>query len=114
MVMPIRARYIDGRVDYGMPRTYSMCTQCHELEGSQMCLIVRPVKRNICKIDLLRILPFTLERINMKGNPNMNGYVPLVLPYGQCRHKFTQTGASDRAVTQVRDWNATDIAGASI
>jgi hypothetical protein len=44
MAMPIRARYIDGRVDYGMPLTYSMCTQCHELEGSQMCLIVRLVK----------------------------------------------------------------------
>ena len=65
MAMPIRARYIDGMVDYGMPRSYSMRTQCHELEGSQMCLIVRLVK-----IDLLR---------KHEGNPNMNGYVPLVL-----------------------------------
>ena len=65
MAVPIRARYIDSMVDYGMPRTYSMRTQCHELEGSQTdvshTLIVRLVK-----IDLLRILAFTLERINMK------------------------------------------------
>ena len=70
MAMPIRACYIDGMVDYGMPHTYSMCkysmrTQCQELEGSQTyvshTLIVRLVK-----IDLLRILAFTLERINMK------------------------------------------------
>ena len=26
MAMPIRARYIDDMVDYGMPRTYSMRT----------------------------------------------------------------------------------------
>ena len=93
MTMPIRARYMDGIVDYGMPLTYSMCTQCHKLEGSQMCLIVRLVN-----ISLLRILPFTLELINM------NGYVPLVLPYDPCRHKLTRTGGGDGAVTQVRDW----------
>ena len=43
MAMPIRARYIDGMVDYGMPRTYSMHTYSMRTNWKalrQMCLIL--------------------------------------------------------------------------
>ena len=45
MAVPIRARYIDSMVDYGMPRTYSMRTYSMHMNWKalrQMCLILSP------------------------------------------------------------------------